>query len=119
MEANNATITQIERFIRKIAQKFTSEEEPTIMTDIHLSISQDTGELLAFDFALRPGGAVPLAHVHPVQTERFEVVHGLLDRIMQILGVPFIGTSSSDAAYGYYIAEAKDEPSFLPGRAAQ
>jgi mannose-6-phosphate isomerase-like protein (cupin superfamily) len=34
------------------------------------------GELLAFDFALRPGGAVPIAHVHPIQTERFEVVHG-------------------------------------------
>jgi mannose-6-phosphate isomerase-like protein (cupin superfamily) len=34
------------------------------------------GELLAFDFALRPGGAVPIPHVHPVQTERFEVVSG-------------------------------------------
>jgi quercetin dioxygenase-like cupin family protein len=34
------------------------------------------GELLAFDFALRPGGAVPIPHVHPVQTERFEVVTG-------------------------------------------
>jgi quercetin dioxygenase-like cupin family protein len=34
------------------------------------------GELLAFDFALRPGGAVPIPHVHPVQTERFEVVEG-------------------------------------------
>lgn len=49
MKANDATISQIERFIRKIAQKFTSEEEPTIMTDIHLSVSQDTGEMLAFD----------------------------------------------------------------------
>jgi quercetin dioxygenase-like cupin family protein len=36
------------------------------------------GELLAFDFALRPGGAVPIPHVHPVQTERFEVVAGRL-----------------------------------------
>jgi quercetin dioxygenase-like cupin family protein len=36
------------------------------------------GELLAFDFALRPGGAVPLPHVHPKQTERFEVVEGLM-----------------------------------------
>ena len=36
------------------------------------------GELLAFDFALRPGGAVPMPHVHPVQTERFEVVEGLM-----------------------------------------
>src|SRR3954467_4221463 len=36
------------------------------------------GELLAFDFALRPGGAVPLPHVHPIQTERFEVTSGLM-----------------------------------------
>jgi quercetin dioxygenase-like cupin family protein len=34
------------------------------------------GELLAFDFALRPGGAVPIPHVHPIQTERFEVTAG-------------------------------------------
>ncbi len=34
------------------------------------------GDLLAFDFALRPGGAVPIAHVHPAQTERFAVVAG-------------------------------------------
>ena len=36
------------------------------------------GELLAFDFALRPGGTVPIPHVHPIQTERFEVVDGLM-----------------------------------------
>ena len=36
------------------------------------------GELLAFDFALRPGGAVPIPHVHPIQTERFEVKAGLM-----------------------------------------
>lgn len=34
------------------------------------------GELLAFDFALKPGGAVPMPHVHPVQSERFEVLAG-------------------------------------------
>ena len=34
------------------------------------------GELLAFDFVLRPGGSVPIPHVHPIQTERFEVVSG-------------------------------------------
>ena len=38
--------------------------------------SSTGGELLAFDFALRAGGAVPIPHVHPVQTERFEVVEG-------------------------------------------
>jgi mannose-6-phosphate isomerase-like protein (cupin superfamily) len=36
------------------------------------------GELLAFDLALRPGGAVAIAHVHPIQTERFEVVAGIV-----------------------------------------
>ena len=36
------------------------------------------GELLAFDFALRAGGAVPVPHVHPIQTERFEVHEGLM-----------------------------------------
>jgi quercetin dioxygenase-like cupin family protein len=34
------------------------------------------GELLAFELALRPGGAVPIPHVHPTQTERFEILEG-------------------------------------------
>ena len=36
------------------------------------------GALLAFELALRVGGAVPIPHVHPTQTERFEVVEGLM-----------------------------------------
>ena len=40
--------------------------------------SSTDGELLAFELALRPGGAVPIPHVHPIQTERFEVVAGLM-----------------------------------------
>jgi quercetin dioxygenase-like cupin family protein len=44
-------------------------------TFTHTAASTD-GEVLAFDFALRPGGAVPLPHVHPIQTERFEVTAG-------------------------------------------
>jgi quercetin dioxygenase-like cupin family protein len=36
------------------------------------------GELLAFDLALRPGGSVPIPHVHPIQTERFEIVEGYM-----------------------------------------
>ena len=44
-------------------------------TFTHTAASTD-GELLAFDFALRLGGAVPMPHVHPIQTERFEVVAG-------------------------------------------
>jgi quercetin dioxygenase-like cupin family protein len=38
--------------------------------------SSTGGDLLAFELGLRPGGAVPIPHVHPVQTERFEVVEG-------------------------------------------
>jgi len=46
-------------------------------TFIETAASTD-GERLTFELALRPGGAVPLPHVHPVQTERFEVVAGLM-----------------------------------------
>lgn len=34
------------------------------------------GKLLAFELGLAVGGAVPIPHVHPIQTERFEVVAG-------------------------------------------
>ncbi len=36
------------------------------------------GEPLAFELVLEPGGAVPGAHVHPEQEERFEVVSGTM-----------------------------------------
>jgi quercetin dioxygenase-like cupin family protein len=34
------------------------------------------GALLAFELDLRAGGGVPMPHVHPIQTERFEVLAG-------------------------------------------
>lgn len=49
MKASEQTIQKIERTIRKIAQKFPSTEEPTLLTDIHLRVSQESGEMLAFD----------------------------------------------------------------------
>ena len=49
MKATEQTIQQIERAIRKIAQKFPFQEEPDLMTDVHLRVIQDSGELLAFD----------------------------------------------------------------------
>ena len=49
MKPTEQTIQQIERAIRKIAQKFPADEETSILTDIHLRVSQDSGELLAFD----------------------------------------------------------------------
>lgn len=49
MKASEQTIQQIERMLRKISQKFPSTEDPTILTDIHIRVSPDSGELLAFD----------------------------------------------------------------------
>ena len=49
MKPTEQTIQQIERAIRKIAQKFPANEETSILNDIHLRVSQDSGELLAFD----------------------------------------------------------------------
>lgn len=43
------------------------------------------------------------------KTAGFEVVHGLLDRIMQILGIPFIETKASTALTGYYIQATSGE----------
>lgn len=40
---------QIERFLKKIAQKFPTTEEPTLMTDIHIMVSQFSGDLMAFN----------------------------------------------------------------------
>ena len=49
MKATEQSIQQIERAIRKISQKFPSTKEPDVMTDIHLRVSQDSGEMIAFD----------------------------------------------------------------------
>lgn len=49
MKANEQTAQQVERAIKKIAQKFPLSNDSSILTDIHLRVSQDSGELLAFD----------------------------------------------------------------------
>ncbi len=49
MKANEQTFQQLERVIRKVADKFPAVEEPTVLTDIHLRVSQETGELQALD----------------------------------------------------------------------
>jgi quercetin dioxygenase-like cupin family protein len=40
--------------------------------------ASSSGELLAFELDLRAGGGVPMPHVHPIQTERFEVLDGVV-----------------------------------------
>ena len=49
MKASEQTVQQIDRAIRKVADKFPPSEEATLLTDIHLRVNQDTGELLAYD----------------------------------------------------------------------
>ncbi len=49
MKATEQTLQQIERAIRKVADKFPINDESGILTDIHLRVTQDTGELVAFD----------------------------------------------------------------------
>ena len=49
MKTTELTLQQIERAIRKIADKFPPSEEANVMTDIHLRVTQETGELMAFD----------------------------------------------------------------------
>ena len=49
MKASEQATQQIERALRKIGQKFPPTETPTLLTDIHLRVSQESGEMLAFD----------------------------------------------------------------------
>ncbi len=49
MKATEQTLQQTERAIRKIADKFPAHGEASLLTDIHLRVTQDTGELVAFD----------------------------------------------------------------------
>ena len=51
MEITEQTILQVERFIKNVAQKFPTveESEASLLTDIHIRVSQDSGEMLAFD----------------------------------------------------------------------
>ncbi|MGM9779131.1 MAG: hypothetical protein ACI3ZD_12505 [Prevotella sp.] len=49
MKTSEQTIQQIERAIKKVADKFPSSEEASIFTDIHIRVNQETGELVAFN----------------------------------------------------------------------
>lgn len=49
MKANEQTLQQVERALRKVAEKFPSNEEATLLTDIHLRVTQEAGELVAYD----------------------------------------------------------------------
>uniref|UniRef100_T1PJJ9 Phenylalanine--tRNA ligase beta subunit n=1 Tax=Musca domestica TaxID=7370 RepID=T1PJJ9_MUSDO len=56
-----------------------------------------------------------LCAVNCNKTAGFEVVHGLLDRVMQLLEVSWKSSNSKNS--GYYLQAAED-PSYFPGRCA-
>lgn len=56
-----------------------------------------------------------LSAVHYNKFPGFEVIHGLLDRIMQLLGIPFKPDKESP---GYFI-QSKNDETFFPGRCAE
>ena len=49
MKATEQTQQQIERFGKKIAQKFPQSQEASQLTDIHIRVTQESGEMMAFD----------------------------------------------------------------------
>ncbi len=49
MNTTEQALQQIERVIRKVADKFPVSDNPSQITDIHLRANPDTGELVAFD----------------------------------------------------------------------
>ncbi|CAF1886492.1 unnamed protein product [Brassica oleracea] len=55
-----------------------------------------------------------LAALHCGATSGFELIHGLVDRIMEVMGVPSVQTGDNT---GYYINRSQ-EPEFLPGKQA-
>ena len=49
MKASDQTLQQLERALRKVTEKFPATEEASIITDIHIRVTQDTGEVMVFD----------------------------------------------------------------------
>ena len=49
MRATEQTQQQIERFVKKIAQKFPQSHEASQLTDIHIRVTQESGEMMAFE----------------------------------------------------------------------
>ena len=49
MKATEQTVQQIERAIRKTAQKFPTDSENQVITDIHIKVSPESGEMVSFD----------------------------------------------------------------------
>ena len=49
MKATEQTLQQLDRALRKVTEKFPVTEEASLLTDIHIRVTQDTGEVMVFD----------------------------------------------------------------------
>lgn len=49
MNISEQTFQQIDRAIRKIVDKYPATVEASLMTDIHIRVTQETGEMTAYD----------------------------------------------------------------------
>lgn len=49
MKVNEQTILQIERFLKKITSKYPMSQEAEVLTDIHVRVSQESGDIMAFN----------------------------------------------------------------------
>ncbi len=49
MNFTEQTQQQLERALRKLAEKFPENQEAAMLTDIHIRVSQDTGEVTILD----------------------------------------------------------------------
>ena len=49
MKATEQTLQQIRRALRKVAEKFPNSIEASVLTDVHVRVNQDTGEVQFFD----------------------------------------------------------------------
>ncbi|KAG2300404.1 hypothetical protein Bca52824_036876 [Brassica carinata] len=59
-----------------------------------------------------------LAALHCGATSGFELIHGLVDRIMQVMGVPFRPDCNHEEYHIGYHINRSEEPEFLTGRQA-
>ena len=49
MNISEQTFQQIDRAIRKIAENYPAPKEASLMTDIHIRVTQETGEMVAYN----------------------------------------------------------------------
>lgn len=49
MKATEQTLQQIERAFRKLVDKFPADQEAAMLTDVHIRVTQETGELVIFN----------------------------------------------------------------------